>query len=55
MYGTDTSQLGALAATGLAIGATEQVLAGAVVAIAAGAAITVARVIRARRQRNQGA
>lgn len=48
MYGTDTSQAGSLAATGLAVGAAGQTIAGAVIVIAGLALLTVGRVIKHR-------
>ena len=52
MYGTDTSQAGSLAATGLAFGAAGHVIAAAVLIIAGVTLLTVMKVIRHRRAQN---
>lgn len=49
MYGSDTSQVGALAATGIAVGVTGQVIAAAVIIIAGLALLTIVKVVRTRK------
>lgn len=49
MYGSDTTQAGGLAATGVAFGVAGQLVAAAVILIAGLALLTVLRVARHRR------